>query len=110
MNAKGLVAIVNFLAWFLRSLIRRFGRLRKYPRILQQLQLFDTGVTIERHFAWAKRYFGLQSAHWLGLVIAYQHTTLVYATMFAVALIADRYQRPELAGSRTRFLGIKPLS
>jgi hypothetical protein len=67
-------------------------------------------ATIERHFAWAKRYFGLESAHWAGLVAAYQHTALVYATMLAVALIAHRYQRPELAGSRTRVLALKTLS
>lgn len=67
-------------------------------------------ATIERHFAWAKRYFGLESARWAGLVAAYQHTALVYATMLAVALIAHRYQRPELAGSRTRVLALKTLS
>lgn len=65
---------------------------------------------IERHFAWAKRYFGLESAHWAGLVVAYQHTALVYSTMLAVAFIAHRYQRPELAGSRTRVLAAKTLS
>jgi len=67
-------------------------------------------ATIERHFAWAKRYFGLESARWAGLVAAYQHTALVYATMLAVALIAHRYQRPELATSRTRVLASKTLS
>ena len=67
-------------------------------------------ATIERHFAWAKRYFGLESARWAGLVAAYQHTALVYATMLAVALIAHRYQRSELAGSRTRVLALKTLS
>jgi len=65
---------------------------------------------IERHFAWAKRYFGLESARWRGLVAAYQHTALVYATMLAVALIAHRYQRPDLAGSRYRVLALKSLS
>lgn len=67
-------------------------------------------AAIERHFAWAKRYFGLESAHWAGLVAAYQHTALVYATMLAVALIAHRYHRPELAGSRTNVLALKTLS
>jgi len=65
---------------------------------------------IERHFAWAKRYFGLECAHWSGLVAAYQHTALVYATMLAVALIAHRYDRPDLAGSRYRVLALKTLS
>ena len=66
--------------------------------------------TIERHFAWAKRYFGLESARWAGLVAAYPHTALVYATMLAVALLAHRYQRPELAGSRTRVLALKTIT
>lgn len=65
--------------------------------------------TIERHFAWAKRYFGLESARWSGLVAAYQHTALVYTTILAVALIAYRYQRPELSGSRSRVLAVKTL-
>jgi hypothetical protein len=62
---------------------------------------------IERHFAWAKRYFGLESARWRGLVAAYQHTALVYSVMLGVALVAHRYQRPELAGSRAHVLAIK---
>lgn len=63
-------------------------------------------AAIERHFAWAKRYFGLEAARWKGLVAAYQHTALVYAVMLGVALVAHRYQRPELAGSRMRVLAI----
>ena len=66
--------------------------------------------TIERHFAWAKRYFGLESARWAGLVAAYQHTALVYASMLVVALLAHRFQRPELATSRSRVLALKTLS
>lgn len=62
---------------------------------------------IERHFAWAKRYFGLEGARWRGLVAAYQQTALVYSVMLGVALVAHRYQRPELAGSRARVLAIK---
>jgi len=64
---------------------------------------------IERHFAWAKRYFGLEAARWTGLVAAYQHTALVYSVMLGVALVAHRYQRPELAGSRTRVLAVKTI-
>jgi len=63
-------------------------------------------ATIERHFAWAKRYFGLESARWTGWVAAYQHTALVYSVMLGVALVAHRHQRPELAGSRMRVLAI----
>jgi hypothetical protein len=65
---------------------------------------------VERLFARAKRYFGLESARWSGLTAAYQHTALVYATMLAVALIAHRLQRPELALSRSRVLALKTLS
>lgn len=67
-------------------------------------------TTIERHFAWAKRYFGLETARWRGLVAAYQHTALVYSVMLGVALAAHRYQRPDLAGSRTRVLALKTVS
>lgn len=65
---------------------------------------------IERHFAWAKRYFGLESARWSRLVAAYQHTALVYTVMLGVALTAHRLQRPELAGSRAKVLAVKTLS
>jgi hypothetical protein len=65
---------------------------------------------IERLFARAKRYFALENGRWSGLTAAYQHTALVYATMLAVALIAHRLQRPELALSRTQVLALKTLS
>jgi hypothetical protein len=67
-------------------------------------------AAIERLFARAKRYFGLESAHWSGLTAAYQHTALVYATMLAVALIAHRCQRPDLALSRSHVLALKTLA
>lgn len=67
-------------------------------------------ATIERHFAWAKRYFGLEAGRWTELAAAYQHTALVYSTMLAVALVACRYQRPDLAGSRTQVLEAKSLA
>ncbi len=63
-------------------------------------------AVIERHFAWAKRYFGLEAARWNGLCAAYQHTALVYSVMLGVALTAHRFQRPELAGSRMKVLAI----
>ena len=66
-------------------------------------------ATIERHFAWAKRYFGLEAGRWCGLVAAYQHTALVYSVMLAVALIAHRYQRPEWSGSRAHVLALKTI-
>lgn len=63
-------------------------------------------AVIERHFAWAKRYFGLEAARWKGRCAAYQHTALVYNVMLGVALTAHRFQRPELAGSRMKVLAI----
>jgi hypothetical protein len=65
---------------------------------------------IERHFAWTKRYFALEEARCAGLVAAYQQTALVYSTMLAVALTAHRYQRPDLANSRTRILALKTIA
>lgn len=107
---------------FIRSVLKAsfvidYNLRRKGKRFLATLFFIDQWrfhlrprAIIERHFAWAKRYFGLEQAQWLGWVAAYQHTALVYATMLAVALIAHRYQRPELAGSRTRVLALKTLS
>ncbi len=66
-------------------------------------------ATIERHFAWAKRYFGLEAGRWGGLVAAYQHTALVYSVMLGVALVAHRYQRPEWSGSRAHVLALKTI-
>ncbi len=65
---------------------------------------------IERHFAWAKRYFGLEAARWRGLTAAYQHTAWVYAVMLGVALTAHRFHRSELAGSRAKVLALKIVS
>jgi hypothetical protein len=67
-------------------------------------------ATIERHFAWAERYFGLEAGCWTGRVAADQHTALVYSTMLAVARVAHRYQRPDLVDSRSRVLQAKSLA
>jgi len=71
---------------------------------------FAPRAIIERHFAWAKRYFGLESARWQGLLAAYQQTALVYSVMLGVALVAHRYQRPDLAGSRAKVLALKTIA
>jgi hypothetical protein len=98
------------------SFVIDYNLRRKGKRFLATLFFIDQWrfhmrprAAIERHFAWAKRYFGLESARWSGLTAAYQHTALVYTTMLAVALIAHRYQRPELAGSPTRVLAAKSI-
>jgi len=87
---------------------RRRGKtaLATLPFIRRWRHYLSFRAVIERHFAWAKRYFGLESARWTGLVAAWQHTALVYSAMLGVALTAHRFQRPELAGSRMKVLAI----
>lgn len=59
---------------------------------------------IERHFAWAKRYFGLKYFQTQGWHNIMAYACCTYIAMAAVAIVAYRCQRPELAGSRTRIL------
>jgi hypothetical protein len=59
---------------------------------------------IERHFAWMKRYFGLkyfQCYSWLRVT---QFVLLTYCAALAVALAAQRYDRPELIRRRAMVL------
>ena len=59
---------------------------------------------IERHYAWSKRYFGLkyfQIESWLNVMT---YACCTYIAILAVAIIAYRCQRPELARSRTKVL------
>lgn len=64
-------------------------------------------TAIERHFAWAKRYFGLNASGYRGWVAIMQYAALVYAVMLGVALAAERYGRPELRLSRKGVLAVK---
>lgn len=110
--------IMTFIRVTLRaSFIIDYNVRRRGKRFLATLFFLDQWhfhmgprAIIERHFAWAKRYFGLESARWSGWVAAYQHTALVYAVMLGVALTAHRLQRPDLAGSRTKVLAMRTLS
>lgn len=110
--------ILNFIRVVLRAgFLIDYNLRRRGKRFLATLFFLNQWrfhlrprTTIERHFAWAKRYFGLEAGRWAGLVAAYQHTALVYSVMLGVALVAHRYQRPELAGSRTRVLALKTLA
>src|SRR3990172_3965852 len=88
--------------------LRRRGKKALVTLFFSRQWRFHLGLraVIERHFAWAKRYFGLESARWKGIVAAYQHTALVYSVMLGVALTPHRFQRPELAGSRMKVLAI----
>jgi len=70
---------------------------------LEQWQRLVIGprTAIERHFAWAKRYFGLDDFQCFTLLRVMQFALLVYIAILAVALAASRYQRPELRRSRS---------
>jgi hypothetical protein len=61
-------------------------------------------TAIERHFAWMKRYFGLKYFQCFTLMRVTQFVTLTYIAALAVALAAERYQRPELHRSRSMVL------
>ena len=85
--------------------VRRKNRQLVTLAFIQQWEgLTGPRSDIERHFAWAKRYYGLkyfQVETWLNVTT---YACCVYIAMLAVALAACRCQRPELAGSRTRIL------
>lgn len=59
---------------------------------------------IERHFAWAKRYFGLKYFQCWTFLRVSQYVLLTESVILGVALAAQRYGRPELRHSRVRVL------
>jgi hypothetical protein len=59
---------------------------------------------IERHFAWAKRYFWLKYFQIEGWLNVMTYACCTYIAILAVAIVAYRCQRPELARSRTNVL------
>lgn len=59
---------------------------------------------IERHFAWMKRYFGLKYFQCYSWVRVTQFVLLTYCAALAVALAAQRYERPELIRRRAMVL------
>ena len=59
---------------------------------------------IERHYAWAKRYFGLKYFQCYTLMRVTQFVLLTYIVIAAVAVAAGRYQRPDLVRSRGQVL------
>lgn len=59
---------------------------------------------IERHFAWMKRYFGLKDFQCYSWLWVTQFVLLTYCSALAVALAAQRYQRPELIRRRAMVL------
>jgi hypothetical protein len=75
------------------SFLEQWKRLVIYPR-----------TDIERHFAWMKRYFGLKYYQCFTLLRVTQFVLLTYSAALAVALAAERYQRPEFHRSRASVL------
>jgi hypothetical protein len=59
---------------------------------------------IERHFAWMKRYFGLKYFQCYTLLRVTQFVLLTYSAALAVALAAQRYERPDLLRRRAMVL------
>jgi len=59
---------------------------------------------IERHFAWIKRYFGLKYFQCFTFLRVCQFVLLTYIAALAVALAAQRYDRPDLVRSRSMVL------
>jgi len=87
--------------------VRRSGK-RKLATLFfihqwRRLVIFPR-TAIERHFAWMKRYFGLKYFQCCTLIRVTQFVTLTYIAALAVALAAQRYQRPELLRCRSMVL------
>lgn len=73
---------------------------------LEQWQRLVTSprTAIERHFAWMKRYFRLKYFQCFTFLRVMQFVQLSYITALAVALAAERYQRPDLYRRRAMVL------
>lgn len=87
--------------------LRRAGK-RKLatPFFIGQWRHYVLGPrsAIERHYAWAKRYFGLKYFQCYTLMRVTQFILLTYIIIAAVAVAAGRYQRPDLVRSRGQVL------
>lgn len=87
--------------------LRRSGK-RKLasPFFVSQWQHLVLGPrsAIERHFAWAKRYFGLKYFQCFTLLRVTQYVLLTYIAIVAIALAAQRHQRPDLIHRRSMVL------
>lgn len=87
--------------------LRRSGK-RKLATLffLEQWQrlVIAPRTAIERHFAWMKRYFGLKDFQGSTLLRVTQFVLLTYSAALAVALAAQRYQRPDLYRRRSMVL------
>ncbi len=87
--------------------LRKQGKkkLATLPFLKQWQRLVTSPRTaIERHFAWMKRYFGLKYFQCFTLLRVVQFVQLTYIAALAVALAAERYQRPDLHRRRSMVL------
>lgn len=86
--------------------LRRLGKkfLATLGFIAEWRRLMGPRSDIERHYAWAKRYFGLKYFQLAGLNNVLIYCCCTYIGLLAVALVAYRCGRSELAGSRTQVL------
>jgi hypothetical protein len=72
--------------------------------ILEWEGLMSPRSDIERHFAWTKRYFWLKYFQIEGWLNVMTYACCTYIAILAVAIVAHRCQRPELARSPTNVL------
>lgn len=103
--------ILNFIQLILRATPVVDYNVRRKNKQLVTLEfivawegLMGPRSDIERHFAWAKRYFGLKYFQVEGWLNVMTYACCTYIAMLAVAVVAYRCQRPELARSRTNVL------
>jgi len=87
---------------------RKGKRALATPFFLRQWRRYVLGPrsAIERHFAWAKRYFGLKYFQCYTFVRVSQFVLLTYIVIAGVAVAAQRYQRPDLVRSRGDVLAV----
>lgn len=87
--------------------LRRTGKRKLASRffISQRRRLvLRPRAAIERHFAWLKRYFGLKYFQCFTFLRVSQFVVLTYIAALAIALAAQRYQRPDLIRRRSMVL------
>ena len=98
-RALGAIPIIDYQ---LRRLGKRF--LATLFFLDQWRRLRAPRTTVERCFAFLKRYYGLKYFQVEGLVAVWRYALLVHSAILAVALIAYRLDRPDLMTCRAQVL------
>jgi len=102
--------ILAFIQWLRATPVVDYNVRRKNKQVVTLEFIFaweglmGPRSDIERHFAWAKRYFGLKYFQVEGWLNVMTYACCTYIAILAVAVVAYRCQRPELARSRTNVL------